>query len=101
MGLLICRLGMIEKASEMLAEVRNKKLESSASSGTPDTAKVFIDSSTLILLSGDMKAGRAAFDDGMHRLQQEKLPFFHPYMGQLRRCYGFLNSRTTAAKGSA
>lgn len=100
MGLLICRLGMIEKASQMLDEVRNRKLESSIGSGTPDTAKVFIDSSTLMLLRGDMKAGRAAFDDGMHRLQQEKLPFFHPYMGQLRRCYGFLNSRATAGKGS-
>lgn len=99
MALLICRLGMIEKASEVLGEVRNKKLESSVSSGTPDTAKVFIDSSTLILLRGDTKAGRAAFDDGMHRLQQEKLPFFHPYMGQLRRCYGFINTKATAGKG--
>mmetsp|Transcript_31144 Transcript_31144/g.91238 ORF Transcript_31144/g.91238 Transcript_31144/m.91238 type:complete len:1219 (+) Transcript_31144:498-4154(+) len=94
MGLLLCRLGMLEKASEMLGEVRNKKLES-IGSGTPDTAKVFIDGSTLIMLRGDMKGGRAAFDDGMRRLQQEKLPFFHPYMGQLRRCYGFLNSKAT------
>ena len=97
MGLLICRVGMLEKASQMLGDVRNKKLESSTGSGTPNTAKVFIDSSTLILLRGDMKAGRAAFDDGMHRLQQEKLPFFHPYMGQLRRCYGFLNSKAVTA----
>ena len=54
---------------------------------------MFIDTSTLILLRGDAKAGRAAFDDVIHRLQQEKLPFFDPYMGQLRRYYSFLNSR--------
>jgi len=99
MGLLICRLGMVEKGSELLGNVQNKKLKSSVGSGTPDTAKVFIDGSTLTALRGDMEGGRAAFDDGMQRLQQEKLPYFHPYMGQLRRLYDFFNSKAMAKRG--
>jgi len=92
MALLICKLKLYDNSATMLDEVRKKKIAAGGSS-SPDTAKVFIDLSQIIMLQGDIKSGRKTFDNGMRRLQQEKLPFFHPYMSQLRRLYSFLNSR--------
>lgn len=92
MALLICRLELFDEAAKMLLEVREKKTEAYGSKNA-DTAKLCIDLSIVIMLQGDVKAGRLTFDDGMQRLQQEKLPFFHPYMSQLRRLYSFLNGK--------
>ena len=84
MGRLLCRLGMLEIASEMLREVRNKRLES-IGPVIPHVVEVYIDSSTLAMLCGDMKMCRAAFDDGRRRLPKEKLPLFHPYTAKMCR----------------
>ena len=95
MGLLLGRLGLLEMASEMLREVRNKKLES-IGPDLPNVAEVYIDSSTLAMFRGDMKLCRAAFDDGRRRLQKEKLPLFHPYMAQACRYYDCFNNKATS-----